>query len=311
MQINENISRNFNFLKFFSIILVFFGHFFADVIPMIWVPVTVALIVFSFSSGYFTSLKYKDNYNIKEFWVKKFQRLGVNLFLINLLLFFWFLIQDKTGLWTWQTIVNLLGLNGFLNWFHINNLSPYGRGMWFFTLLLIFYVLYPLLEKIKQRHWHVFIIVFIILSYIVSMFQNVGHALYITASGFMSGMYVGKCQISVPPKLSRWLAVLILMSMLILNFMFENNRFNFFFILFFSIFFIFSTVDIKINDHLFGYATFFSACILEIYLLHQYFFFHLTGLLIVDFLLSLLSVLVISKMLSQFSSILVASIQRY
>lgn len=116
-----------------------------------WVPVTIGLLVFSFSSGYFTSLKYNGNFSKKEFWLKKARRLGVNLAVINVFLLILFLIQGRSGIWTWHTIVSLLGLNGFLNWFYIRNLSPFGAGMWFFTLLLVFYLAYPVLEQLNRK----------------------------------------------------------------------------------------------------------------------------------------------------------------
>ncbi len=189
--IDKNTSRVFDILKFGSICLVFFGHFFADTIPLIWIPVTTALIVFGFSSGYFTSLKYSDSFDIKEFWKKKFQRLGVNILVINVFLLLVFVLQDKPGIWTWQTLVNFPGLTGFLNWFHIDNISPFGRGMWFFTLLIIFYAVYPVLRAIRSQHWPVFMICFIGIAYFFSRLHDPGHALYLASVGFIAGVYVG------------------------------------------------------------------------------------------------------------------------
>ncbi len=37
-------------------------------------------------------------------------------------------------------------MTGFLNWLDIENNSPFGAGMWFLTLLLIFYAFFPFLR---------------------------------------------------------------------------------------------------------------------------------------------------------------------
>ena len=106
--------------KVLSIFTVVLGH--SHLLPVnIWVTVTIGLLVFSFSSGYFTSLKYNGDFSKKEFWLKNGKRLGVNLIVINVFLLILFLIQGRSGIWTWHTIVNMLGLNGFLNWFYIQN----------------------------------------------------------------------------------------------------------------------------------------------------------------------------------------------
>jgi hypothetical protein len=146
--IDTNTSRVFDILKFGSICLVFFGHFFGNQIPLIWIPVTTALLVFSFSSGYFTHLKYKPHLDVKAFWKNKFQRLGIKLFVINGFLLLMFIFQGRPDIWTWQTFVNMIGLTGILNWFHIPNLSPYGKGLWFFTLLIILSLLLNRFSKV-------------------------------------------------------------------------------------------------------------------------------------------------------------------
>lgn len=43
----------------------------------------IDLLVSSFSSGYFTHLKYKDHPDVKAFRKNKFHRLGIKLFIIN------------------------------------------------------------------------------------------------------------------------------------------------------------------------------------------------------------------------------------
>lgn len=201
VKIDKNISQNFDALKFASIMMVFFGHFFGKEIPLIHIPVTVGLVIFSFSSGYFTSLKYRGEYSIGNFWKRKIERLAPNLLLVNLVLLVLFLIQGRSGIWTWHTVLNVMGLNGFLNWFMIQNISPYGRGMWFFTLLLIFYAVYPMLEKMNNRQFSFFLPIFILSAYCFSLYHQIGHALWITACGFIIGVFCAKVDYTPPDTL--------------------------------------------------------------------------------------------------------------
>ena len=56
--VEPKISRNFQIAKVLAILLVVVGHFGLGV--SLWQLVTVGLFVFGFSSGYFTSAKYRD-----------------------------------------------------------------------------------------------------------------------------------------------------------------------------------------------------------------------------------------------------------
>ena len=117
VRIEKKISQNFTVVKFFSILLVVLGHF-----PKhfnIWVVVTIGLLVFSYSSGFFTFIKYNGDFDKKLFLMKKVERLAINLAVIDIFLLILFLLRGETGIWTWQTIVNVIGLNGFLNWFRM------------------------------------------------------------------------------------------------------------------------------------------------------------------------------------------------
>ncbi|WP_300463377.1 acyltransferase family protein [Desulfobacula sp.] len=309
MQIDEHISKNFSTLKFCSILMVFFGHFFSKSIPLAWVPVTVGLLIFSFSSGFFTAIKYSGPFSKKEFWKRKIKRLGINLFVINIILLVLFLVQDRPGILSWHTLVNIFGLNGFLNWFFIQNMSPYGNGMWFFTLLLIFYMVYPLLAKMGRKGIVVITLLWIGIAYYLSLNFGYGHALWLTSCGFIAGVCAGKTDFPISPGTSRKIAALCLAVMLALNVLFQNKIFNFFFILIFSISFLHMSFDLKVPEKLFPVFAFFSTCLLEIYLFHTYFFVHVTTVLPVDFIISVLIVLFLSKVSSFVSTLIVNIIE--
>lgn len=306
MNIDKNISKNFHVLKFFAILMVFFGHFTGEFredsgLDLFWVPVTVGLIIFSFSSGYFTAIKYTGNFGKKEYYFNKLKRLSPNLLVIYVILFFLFILQGQEGLWSWHTLVNILGLNGFLQWFSIENVSPYGKAMWFLTLLLIFYAVYPFMEKINRKYFAILSVLYILTAYILSLKVPYGHALWLTSCGFVCGVCAGKGVLFISPGLSTLLLLFLLSAMVLLNLFLNIVSFNFFLILFFSLCFIFMTYNIFLPRIIYKMCIYFSVSLLGIYLLHPYFLLNLTHILIVDFMLSVAVVLLLSVLVSQVS----------
>ncbi len=159
----KTISDNFQCAKVLSIIMVMVGHYYKE-FNYLWVPVTMGLFVFTFSSGFFTAAKYKPGFDRKKFWSRKFHRIFITLLFTNALLFLLFYAQGRTGIWTLASLVNILGFTGLLNWFSFPNPSPFGAGLWFLTLLYLFYIIYP----------HI----------------NMGHSLWLTSCGFIWGLVI-------------------------------------------------------------------------------------------------------------------------
>jgi acyltransferase-like protein len=302
-RIDQNISNNFNIAKVLSIFTVVLGH--SHLLPVnIWVTVTIGLLVFSFSSGYFTSFKYNGDFSKKEFWLKKAKRLGVNLIVINVFLLILFLIQGRSGIWTWHTIVNMLGLNGFLNWFYIQNLSPFGAGLWFFTLLLVFYLTYPVLEWINRNKIisYLFVVFFVIVAFYLQKHIVYGHALWLTACGFVTGVFCARNDINISLNVSALVSGVMLATMFSLNYLLGIKDYNFFLILFLAVFGIFSFINLKLSGLLVVPASYFSGCLLEIYLIHTYLFVEPTGYRFADFVISFLLILLSAKILQIISS---------
>lgn len=144
-----DISYNFSVAKVLSILTVAAAHYFGG---LLWIPTTVALFIFSFSSGYFSSSKYAGDFSVKEFWKAKLVRLGSNLALINLFLLALFLFQGRSNVFTWDSLWGVSGLSAALAWFGLPYHSPFGAGQWFLTVLYIYYLAYPVLERINRSH---------------------------------------------------------------------------------------------------------------------------------------------------------------
>ena len=281
------ISYNFEIAKVVAILVVAVAHFFSG--SVLWVPATMGLFLFGFSSAFFTALKYQGGFSKKKFWKNKFSRLGYKLLVINGFLFVLFWLQEKEGIFTWQTLVHLGGWSGVLNWFAIDNPSPFGRGLWFFTLLILFYISYPVLENLSKSKNLFFIVngAFIILASILHNYVQVGHMLWLTATGFVCGVLIVKVGKEVPVWLSGLTIIVCSLAMVFVTFGMQIRQWNFYFIFFISLGIVLWLIQVELPRNLFLPFTFFSGCLLEIYIIHTYLMVEITGYRLVDLFLSI------------------------
>lgn len=307
MLVSKNTSEAFQVAKFVSILVVVLDHYtkFAN-IANIWTLSTIGLLIFAYSSGFFTYLKYHGEYSKKDFYLNKLKRLGINLFVVNFFLLILLLFQGNQDIWTWHTVINWLGLNGLLNWFYIPNQSPFGKGMWFFTLLLFFYLLYPIIEKINKTKTlsFSFTILFIVLAFFLDLHIHYNHGLWITACGFVIGVVCAKNKISMP---MIWcigcIAVLIVLEGFCF-FVFHQKISSFIFLLLISFFLILIIQQVKPMPIFNKIISPFSDSILEIYLIHGYLFIHISKIETINIFFSLSLTLIAAKLL-QFISLII------
>ncbi|MCU6498844.1 acyltransferase [Rugamonas sp. A1-17] len=187
---DARISLNFSIAKVIAIFTVLAGHWFSP--SILWIPVTVGLFIFAFSSGYFTSRRYGAGVDIGRFWKNKLERLGARYWVI--LGFLAVVVMLRGGvLFHWHTLVHFLGLSGVLNWMGIHNRSGLGAGLWFFTLLLMFYLTYPLLAKVCRSAPRAMVVA--ASSTVIAIYleerSRIGHELWLTSLGFILGVAYG------------------------------------------------------------------------------------------------------------------------
>ncbi len=298
----EMISRNFTTLKALSILIIVSGHFFRG--TFLWIPATFGLLIFAHSSAYFTALKYKNSFSIQRYWLQKIYRLGVNLFVINLFLLWLFILESKNGIWTWQTIVGLFGMSGFLNWLRLPNPSPFGAGVWFLTLLLLFYAIYPLLDKLFKRRWFVIFVFFssaIFLNWLNSKIA-VGHALWSTIFAFIYGFAIARTDLRLPKKITIPVTFILVILIILLNYYLKIKTFNFILLISVFCFFMLWVEYLPLPERFSVFGKFLSKYIFEIYLIHTYLFLKLTGIQSIDFLSSLILIGSISIVLARISA---------
>lgn len=148
------VSYNFQFAKVAALFAVIAGHYAqAHEHPwsvFLWIPAQVGLAVFGFSSGYFSALRYREGFSLQAFWRAKIPRLLAPLLVADVFLLAILLVQGRENVFHWHTLPALLGLNGVFLWAQDPPQTPLGKGLWFFTLLWLFYLAFPVLEKVNR-----------------------------------------------------------------------------------------------------------------------------------------------------------------
>jgi hypothetical protein len=188
-------------IKLLSLFAICYGHIFMTLtageepdflMNKWWVLDSIGLFYFAMSSAYYTTLHYDSPQSMKRYWPRKVSRIGLQFLFINAILFCYFLIQGRDGIFTLHSLVNILGLNGFLNWFRIPNVSPFGAGQWFITVLLLFYLVYPLINRcFTHRSSTTFLLVIAALAGMAGeSYLHYGHSLWPTSFGFIAGFYL-------------------------------------------------------------------------------------------------------------------------
>jgi|LSQX01.1.fsa_nt_gb hypothetical protein len=296
--INPVTSYNFEVAKVASILVVAIAHFKIGI--SLWIPATVGLFVFGFSSGYFTHIRYADRFDLREFWTKKLYRLGPNLLVINAFLLLLFLIERRDGIFTWQTPVAMLGLTGWLNWLGIPNASPFGAGLWFFTLLLMFYLLYPAIRGLSRspRLFAGVTFLALLLSALLNRWVPMGHMLWLTAWSFLLGVFLSHSRLAVGPTYCALGASLLAAIAILLNAVIDLNFLNYACLAAVCVLCVIWLQQLQSELRLLSSMKMLSGCVLEIYLLHSYLFLHPTRFVLINLTISLTWVVVISWFLS-------------
>jgi hypothetical protein len=293
-RISSEASLNFSVAKVISIFTVVTGHWFTGTV--LWIPVTFGLFIFAFSSAYFTAAAYRTEIDRKRFWKNKLERLGLRFWVILSFLSLVLLITGEPVI-HWHSLIHFLGLSGALNWFGITNMSALGAGLWFFTLLLFFYVSYPFIAKLCARRPVAIgvAIVAAILALILEMSVNVGHELWLTALGFVLGVAYGLHEPKVRAEYALIVAGLSCSALLLMNLLGGSKHFNPLLIFAASVSITIWISKAKLPANLLARKVAkLETYLLEIFLIHTYFFMHVTGQPLLDFVASVVLIVVVA-----------------
>jgi peptidoglycan/LPS O-acetylase OafA/YrhL len=293
----ESASLNFYYAKFVAILIVATGHYFEG--SLLWIPATVCLFVFGFSSGYFTAGKSGAGFDFYDFWWAKISRLGPTLVIVSIFLAVIFLFQGRSGIWGWHSVIAIAGLSGFLDWLSIRNSSPFGSGLWFLTVLWLFYVIYPVLAilcRTKGGAWSVLSLAFLICT-LGHFYASPPYALWPTVFAFIFGIFVRRVEWKPRSYVSLILAIIATLAMLVLN-VYGVKQLNYYLLVLVSILvvgFLLSFNSSFLNDRK---PLALAACVFEVYLIHTYLFIRVDQVA-VGYVLSMVIVLVVAYVLNK------------
>ncbi|HUT57308.1 MAG TPA: acyltransferase family protein [Phycisphaerae bacterium] len=298
-------SRNFRFAKALAIVLVFSGHF-GTGIPGFWMLVSIGLFVFAFSSAYFTSAKYHEDLDLRAFWKSKLLRLVPSLAMINLFLLGLFLVQRRPGIWNWQTPVSILGLSGFCTWFGIKDQTPFGLGVWFLTLLLVFYAAYPVVRRAARSRLalHTLTWVGLVAAGLLDWYVPMGHALWFTAWAFIFGIFAQRTALALRPLACGIGAFSLAATLFAVNPILGLKVLNFPLLVGMSGCTVLFLLRARVPALALRPLDYVAPMTLEIYLLHPYLLLHPAGYPATDYLLSLACVLGVAWLLHRAASLL-------
>lgn len=300
-QRERQVSFNFSVAKVAAIFMVIAGHWFADTI--LWLPATFGLFVFAFSSSYFTSQKYGVRLDTKRFWRSKLERLALRYWVI---LGFVAVVAAGRGhtIVHWHTLAHFLGLSGLLNWFAIPNRSGLGAGLWFFTLLLLFYLAFPYLARVASSKSRACVLALVstLAAIYLESHVKLGHELWLTSLGFVLGVAYGAHE----PRLNaQWasIATLLACAVLIVGNLSGHKGMNPAFIAIASIAIAvwLSKAELPRWKPLILVSSL-ENYLLEVFLIHTYLFFNPTGRTWLDFAISLGMIVTAAIALGAFSS---------
>jgi hypothetical protein len=296
--ISPTVSANYSLAKVLSLLLVVIGHWFAA--NILWIPVTFGLFIFAFSSGFFTTKIYGTDLNVREFWAKKLQRLGLRFWVSLLFITILTTWQGQTVL-HWHSLVHLAGMSGIINWMSVPNQSSLGAGLWFFTLLLMFYVCYPFLARVftGELRTYTLAISLTILAAVLEQSVRVGHALWSTALGFILGVALGRFQPNISALAAGAWASFLCICLVAINVLTSIKSLNSILICVTSIAIVIWLLKVALPVTRIGKALASAeAYLLEIFLVHTFLFIHPTGIRPIDLVLSLVLILSVSAALN-------------
>jgi hypothetical protein len=299
----------YSLFKVLSILMVVTGHWFSSSSIPLWIPTDIGLFIFAFSSGMFTSRIYGVDVDIRAFWRKKLQRLLVRYWVILSCLALLLLARDEP-VFHWHSLVHYFGLSGFLNLFG-HNQSALGNGLWFFSLLLLFYISYPYLARLFAATGRNLLVPLAFTAVLVYLDHRifVGFALWLTILGFILGVYAGSHEIRIAPSVSMASTAVALGAMLVLNVKLGYKDANGVLLALACISSNLWLMNVQIPQlRPLRLLARLEDCLLEIYLIHTYLFLHLTGHNVLDFPVSLVTIIVSAWLLNLAGSKLMAQL---
>jgi hypothetical protein len=301
LQAEQAASTSFNFsvFKVLSILCVATSHWPIGIDIPLWIPTSIGLVIFAFSSGMFTAQIYGVDVDVGKFWRKKIERLAVRYWFLLACLSVLLLAEGRT-VFHWHSLVHVFGLSGFLNVFG-HSASSLGAGLWFFTLLLLFYVAYPFLARLAAagRGDFLYPLVASVFFFYLNDHVILPFSLWLTALGFILGVFAGMYGTQIPARVSLGLTIASLALLLGLNIAYGYKAANGALVGLACI-----TTNLWLMRARLPQWGILRAlaklenCLLEIFIIHTYLFIHPTGINPLDFVITMSLIIVTAWILN-------------
>jgi hypothetical protein len=268
--------------------------------------IAIALAVFAFSSAYFSALRYPAPVSVGAFWRAKIVRLGPPLLVINAFLTLLFVLQGRPGLLDWQTPFAMLGLSVPLDWYGLPHTTPFGSGLWFFTVLVGFYLVYPLLAgRFAGRNAHFALAVLVVATSWQQMHSTLGYMLWLVVLAFGIGLWAQAVHWRPGRALSVAAVCLLTPALLGASLLKLGSSLNYALLVCLCFAVLACLMNTPMPGRKLAVFAWLEPCVLEIYLVHQYTQIRIPGLpLAVNYVLTMATLIAVALALSHLRKML-------
>jgi len=187
----------YDLIRAYAILSVFLYHIFNRQAPESFINLAnnilghPRMLLLGFISAALLSKQAED---FRSFLVKRFTRIYIPLVLcLGVVL----ILQAGVGkiVINRHTLYHLLGLTAFFKFLGVQSTATIGHGLWFVTVIVGMYLLFPILStlfKHKNGFWH--LVVFVLFCTGLDHFIGGMERTFIVAMGFSVGVYFGANQ---------------------------------------------------------------------------------------------------------------------
>ncbi len=273
-----NISLARSVLMGFSALIIAFFHCysykfgsstFGEILLYLRKTGNIGVDIFLILSAVGLYFSFSKNSNLGEFYKKRLVRILPSFLIVATIYYLY--IKTKIGVF----ITNLLLIS-----FYING----NRDFWYFSLIIVLYLLYPLFHKIISKYdWKGLVSLLIVVILGTIMLYNLNYGLYqrieialTRVPIFIIGVYLGKLVLNKKeiPKWSLWIFLIIF---IVTNLVLFNQHFKYYIfvryiygLLAMAIVFIISYLHLVIgNKYTTGILEYFGVYSMEIYLIFE------------------------------------------
>lgn len=187
--------NGYDFIRSTAILIVFLGHILDKqanneavllVVHLLSPGITMSLL--GFISAALLSAK---EYDFGVFLVKRFTRIYIPLVLCLVAVLVAHKLLGKNII-TQHTLLHFMGLSAFFELFLVQNNATIGDGLWFITVIVLLYLIFPFLQKFFRHRLGFLHLVFLIVSCTAANFIMYGtSSIWNVVISFSVGVYLG------------------------------------------------------------------------------------------------------------------------